>query len=363
MYKILLVEDDYEMRSNIKRYLELNNFTVFDAENGKEGAELAAIKQPDLIVSDISMPVLDGFEMLALLQKNISTATIPFLFLSARSDKSDVREGMKLGANDFLSKPFSFSELIDVINVQLKKKELEKKQSEDRIEQLRENIRLAIPHELRTPLNSILGISSILAKSEEFSEDTKEMVQMLNESAQRLHSTLEKYNRYVYVELITSDYAEINYLQSKITNAAQYIIEEIAYSYAEKFNRTKDLKFDLCSADLKISEEHFALLLEELLHNAFKFSLEGKEIAINSKNSNNIFSLTIKNTGQGFPKDALEQIGTFVQFDRKKYEQQGIGLGLIIVKRIISIYKGSLDIESDEKSYTAVTISLPLIEG
>ena len=101
MYKILLVEDDYEMRSNINRYLELNTFTVFDAENGKDGAELAAIKQPDLIDSDNSMPVLDGFEMLALLQKNISTATIPFLFLSARSDKSDVREGMKLVSNDF----------------------------------------------------------------------------------------------------------------------------------------------------------------------------------------------------------------------------------------------------------------------
>ncbi len=360
MYKILVVEDEFEMRSNIKRYLEFNDFIVFDAANGEEGVNSAIENLPDLIISDISMPVLDGFEMLTILQKNIKTATIPFLFLSARSDKTDFREGMKLGANDFLSKPFSFSELIDIINIQLKKKELEKRQSEDRIEKLRESIRMALPHELRTPLNAILGFSSLLLNSNEISNDNKDMLQMIYASAQRLNVVLEKYIRYANLELISSNLNEVKNLQAKFTSSVSYIISEIAYNIADKYNRREDLIINICNDDLKISEEHLLLLIEELFDNAFKFSVEGQIVDINSYENNEIFHLIIKDNGQGFPKDFMSQIGAFVQFERKKYEQQGTGLGLIIAKKIMSIYNGNIDITSDEKSYTTVTASLPI---
>jgi CRP/FNR family cyclic AMP-dependent transcriptional regulator len=122
--KILIVEDNAEVRENIAEILELSNYEVFTAENGKNGVELALNKIPDLIVCDIMMPVLDGYGVLHLLNKHIETYGIPFIFLTAKSEKSDLRKGMEMGADDYITKPFDGTELLNAIEVRLKKSEL-----------------------------------------------------------------------------------------------------------------------------------------------------------------------------------------------------------------------------------------------
>ncbi|MCB9194172.1 MAG: response regulator, partial [Flavobacteriales bacterium] len=105
MKTILLIEDDVDMRENTSEILELANFRVLKAENGRRGVDLARKEVPDLVLCDIMMPDLDGYGVLHLLGRDPSTAEIPFIFLSAKAERGDIRKGMELGADDYLTKP------------------------------------------------------------------------------------------------------------------------------------------------------------------------------------------------------------------------------------------------------------------
>ncbi|WP_153798372.1 response regulator [Foetidibacter luteolus] len=123
MKKILVIEDNDEVRENIAEILELSNYKVFTAPNGKEGVETALRELPDLVVCDIMMPVLDGYGVLHLLNKRVETNAIPFIFLTAKSEKGDFRKGMEMGADDYITKPFDGIELLNAVEIRLKKTE------------------------------------------------------------------------------------------------------------------------------------------------------------------------------------------------------------------------------------------------
>lgn len=125
-YTVLLIEDNSEMAENICSILELAKYNVIYAPNGKAGVDLAQQKHPDLILCDIMMPELDGYGVLHILNRDPETAGIPFIFLTAKADRSDFREGMNLGADDYVTKPFDGVDLLKVIEMRLKKSELVK---------------------------------------------------------------------------------------------------------------------------------------------------------------------------------------------------------------------------------------------
>lgn len=121
MKKILVIEDNLEVRENTCEILELSGYEVFSAENGKLGVQSALDKMPDLIICDVMMPVLDGFGALKILHKNPKTTNIPFIFLTAKVEKDDFRKGMNLGADDYITKPFTDIELLEAIEIRLEK--------------------------------------------------------------------------------------------------------------------------------------------------------------------------------------------------------------------------------------------------
>src|SRR4051812_28597128 len=126
--RILLIEDNQEIRENTAEILELSNYVVDTAENGKVGLEKALAQKPDLIICDIMMPVLDGYGVLHLLSKNEQLAGIPFIFLTAKSERTDFRRGMEMGADDYITKPFTDIELLNAIDSRLKKASALKKE-------------------------------------------------------------------------------------------------------------------------------------------------------------------------------------------------------------------------------------------
>jgi DNA-binding response OmpR family regulator len=121
MTKILLVEDNNEIRDNTTEILEMANYEVTTAVNGKEGFEIAVKEQPDLIICDIMMPVLDGYGLLHLINKNENLKSTPFIFLTAKTERSDFRKGMEMGADDYITKPFTDIELLNAIESRLQK--------------------------------------------------------------------------------------------------------------------------------------------------------------------------------------------------------------------------------------------------
>jgi CRP-like cAMP-binding protein len=120
--KVLIIEDNNDIRENVVEILEMAGYQVFEASNGKVGVDLAVKNLPDIILCDIMMPELDGYGVLYLLNKNPETATIPFIFLTAKAERLDLRKGMEMGADDYLTKPFDDMELLNAIEIRLKKK-------------------------------------------------------------------------------------------------------------------------------------------------------------------------------------------------------------------------------------------------
>ncbi len=143
MKKILLIEDNNDIRENTAEILELANYKVFTAENGKVGVEVALKEKPDLIICDIMMPVLDGYGVFHLLHKNPETRDTPFIFLSAKTERADVRKGMALGADDYITKPFEGTELLEAVEGRLKKASMVKEKIAEGIEGLNQLMNVA----------------------------------------------------------------------------------------------------------------------------------------------------------------------------------------------------------------------------
>ena len=137
MKRILIIEDNPEIRENTAEILELSNYQVFTAENGKIGIEIATKETPDLIICDIMMPEMDGYGVLHVLSRNQQTNTIPFIFLSAKAERGDVRKGMEMGADDYLTKPFDDIELLNAIESRLRRSEALKTSYENNAEGVR----------------------------------------------------------------------------------------------------------------------------------------------------------------------------------------------------------------------------------
>ncbi|WP_217603034.1 response regulator [Chitinophaga sp. GbtcB8] len=128
MQTILLIEDNTDIRENTAEILDLAGYKVLTAENGKLGVELALQQKPDLVICDIMMPVLDGFGVLHMLQRNDDLQDVPFIFLTAKTERTDFRKGMEMGADDYITKPFSGTELLHAIEGRLKKALLKKQE-------------------------------------------------------------------------------------------------------------------------------------------------------------------------------------------------------------------------------------------
>ncbi len=172
MKRILLIEDNKDVRENTAEILKLAHYTVFTAKNGKEGVEIAQTEKPDLIICDIMMPVLDGHGVLLMLSKNEDTSSIPFIFLTAKAERSDVRKGMEMGADDYLTKPFDDVELLNAIEIRLKKNDILRREFTKNMEGIDEFMNKAKGMASLKKLSDDRDIRIYKKKEDIFKEDT-----------------------------------------------------------------------------------------------------------------------------------------------------------------------------------------------
>ncbi len=198
MKSILLIEDNTEMRENISEILNLSNYKVYNAENGKKGVDMAIKNKPDLIICDIMMPELDGFGVLHILSKKPETMGIPFIFLTAKSEKTDFRKGMNLGADDYITKPFNDVELLDAMEMRLKKSEFLKKEYSPSQEGLNEFIDDVKGIEELKKLSSERRVKSFKKKDNIFMEgDMATGIYFISKGKVKTHKTNEDGKDYI----------------------------------------------------------------------------------------------------------------------------------------------------------------------
>jgi len=363
MTKILVIEDAEPLRNDIIEMLSFEGFDVRGAENGVIGVAVANDYKPDLIICDIMMPELDGYGVLDALRKQEHTVAIPFIFLTAKTDRTDIRQGMGLGADDYLTKPFVASELLETIQARLRKRDTLQDMAEHKLRELSDSIITALPHELRTPLNTIIGFSDMLiAEANRLPPDQViDWAQHINTAAQRLYRLVENYLMYVRVEVITHNHAEMRALKQKYLDHPGSIIQFQAMHKTQQADREGDLVFDLVEdTRVHISDHDLGKIVEELIDNALKFSDAGKPVCLRTSLDGDHYVLRVEDKGRGMTREQMESIGAYMQFERWFYEQQGSGLGLAIVRRLAELYGGRMQLESDLDRGTTATVYLPL---
>ncbi len=362
MTKILVIEDEESIRENILELLEAEDFQGIGAINGKIGIKMAIDQIPDLILCDMMMPETDGHGVLKALRSEPLTATIPFIFLTAKADKSDIRRGMELGADDYITKPCTPQELLKAIAIRLEKHKAISRKSQKTLDELRTNISMSLPHELRTPLNAILGFSELmLSEYQVFEEsDILDMLGQINTSGHRLYRLIQNFLLYAELEIAATNPELLKEMRSSEFSCIKSLLTQKAQQQAKLVNRTDDLQLNLEDFSVAIDSVKLAKIVEELLDNAFKFSLEGTPVLLSTLVEDRTFILSVKDRGRGMTADQIAQLEAYRQFDRKLYQQAGLGLGLAIVQRLAELHGGEFKIESLPQQETIVCVSLPI---
>jgi two-component system, sensor histidine kinase and response regulator len=359
--KILVIDDEEWLREMIQLALRQRGYDVIEAHGGHDGIEKARAELPDLILCDVNMGKVNGYLTLAALRTEAPTAAIPFILMTGLADNAGMRHGMELGADDYLPKPFTTDVLYAAVEARLKKSQTVHDEAERKLAHLRDNISLMMPHEMRTPLNGIISNAELLATSATTlkASDVAEMGQEILKSSQRLERLIENFLIYAQLELIAADPKNVNALRIGKSEQPASLIKKIAGAQAVSAMRLNDLKIEAVDVLVPMSEEYFSKVVNELVQNAFKFSEVGSPVKVRLAEAFNGVELSVTDQGRGFSTEQIRRIGAYVQFDRKMQDQQGLGMGLVIAKRLAELHGGTLSIEGSKGSGTTVTVKLP----
>jgi signal transduction histidine kinase len=362
MSVILVIEDEENIRENICEMLRAENFTVIDAENGQQGVAYAKEIVPDLILCDVMMPDFDGYYVLSEIRSNSSTQITPFIFLTAKTTKEDMRLGMDLGADDYLSKPFTRNELMSAITTRLIKQVAVERKSREKLDDLRFSITRSLPHEFHTPLNGIMSMAKLLREDYAVIDEDEalDMLESIYYSAERLYKLTQNfllYSRLLLIEKNPDQVIALKKLQQE--SPTKEVIRDIALEKAKEANRERDLRLQLHEATVPMSQPKLKKIIEEIIDNAFKFSRIGTLVEVTSECINNTFHISVSDRGRGMTEAQIASIGAYMQHEREIYEQQGSGLGLSVAKLLVELHGGELLIDSIPGKHTSIVITFP----
>jgi signal transduction histidine kinase len=362
MNKILMIEDNEEILEEVLTWLSLEGYEAMGATNGQQGIDLALQQRPDLILSDIMMPEKDGHRVLLELRTHAATALTPFIFTTAKQAKVDVRYGMELGADDYITKPFGREELLNAVQSRLARAQLILQQHDQRVHEARNSLLYRLPHELRTPLVGILGVGELLSQDADSltPADIAEYAGLITSSGQQLYRLVENHLLYAQLELHATTPAQAALSNPDRVAPAAPVIQESSALVAAHYGREATMATDLQLGMVQMTREDLAKVIHELVDNACKFSAPTTMIELVGRVVQQHYQVTVTDQGRGIAPADLARVGAFVQFERANYEQPGSGLGLAIAQRLVELAGGALALMSTPAVGTVVTVTLPL---
>lgn len=355
--KIIVIEDDELIRENVVDFLSLNSFIVTGFGDGVTALEAINKEVPDLILCDISLPGLSGHDIIGKLKESDATAEIPFIFLSAHAERSDVRNSMDLGADDYLIKPFTMQQLAASVNSRLEKAEKSKSRLFKELNNKLENFPKILSHELNTPLNGILGLTSLLLENLESldKEEIRQYLEAILTSADRLTTTKQKLLVFFNLLNITkpkvSEFVYLNQIQENLVKHIK--------TTAKSKNRLEDFQYNLLThpsidkLKVPIPYSYLFTIFEEQIDNAVKFSNPKSTITVNFKLEKE--DLIIEIINEGHLKIKFNPNEMFMEVNNSLHGSQGFGLGIFIIKKLCSLFDCLFTLTQDESLVIAKT--------
>lgn len=367
MKKILVIEDEPAVRNNLRLLLKAEGFEFIGAENGDVGVKFATVHKPDLIICDIMMPDFDGYAVLNTLRQDKTTAMIPFIFLTAKADRADLRQGMQLGADDYLTKPFTRAELLEAIAIRLKKQEAVTN-LQNKIQELQElnvkkdDLLATVSHELRAPLANMKMMIQMLEVIP--NEERKQHYRKLLEA--ECVREMDMVNNILDWQRLESEIQET----SLETLILQYWLSNIIEPFQLRIEqRQQILKVNLPPHLPPITSDRPCLeqILRELVNNACKYTPKCGEISISvelndsarESNSTKTVIFKIANQAEIAPAYLPKIFDKFYRVPNADFwKQGGSGLGLALVHQLVEKLEGTIQIKSSD-GWTTFTVQIP----
>lgn len=346
-YRILLVDDNQIVLNVTADYLRAQGFEVFIAHDGSEALQLLGKDAPDLIVSDIMMPGMDGYAFYQNVSEQPEWCHIPFLFLSALGANGDIRTGKELGCDDYLVKPFDPTELVSTIRGKLARAKRRDAVSRSYIEDYRKRVINTLSHEFRTPLVAInTGSELLLDQHDALQPDrVQSLLQSIHRGGQRLQRLV---NDFMALQQIDSGSAE-NAAKRLRREAAVTDILEMALD-VEREELGNDCPQIIAHVPagaenwmIHVYESQVTDAVCRLLSNAIKFGGLGFSVEVGLRGNDATVEFWIRDHGPGLScEDANRACQMFMQIDRDRFEQQGCGVGLAIAQYYVDLNAGNL---------------------
>jgi signal transduction histidine kinase len=353
---ILIIDDEPALLLGLAAKIRRQGYQVVTASNGSEGLQRAKEAMPDLILSDVMMPPPNGFELRKLMGQDPRLASIPFIFLTARSGVEDRVNGIRDGADDYITKPFVTEELFARIEAVLRRVNVARERGREEVrasaqqdmEQLKREILQNFQHEIRTPLsNIIMPLELVVNKKFEDPEEQIQFVRTALSSVDRLESLVTD-----FILLTNIDHGDLNRIRQRIDlhNHILFPLQKrLARYQAKELNFIPQIKGD---GVLAAPRREFTQALVHLLDNACKFSPErGKVIFALEYDTNGGARIWIQDEGPGIPADLREKVfARYFQISQgDNREQEGLGVGLFIARSVFSSLGGSVTILNSPK--------------
>lgn len=365
---ILVVDDNQANLRLLTDVLSSRNYRVHEALNGPEALRIAQSALPDLVLLDISMPGMDGFEVCTRLKADVSTRDIPVIFISALSDIDDVVRGFEVGGVDYITKPFKFREVLARIASQLtlvrQRQEIEALRHQDRqtFESLNrmknEFIRMAT-HDLRNPLNVILGYRSVLQRL----TVAEEHGALMDEALQAIDDNVEKMRKLV-TDMLDLAQMETSWQFKPAPVSLAGLLEKAVGNFhliAEQKGITLALAPPTGDTTVIVDASAITRVVDNLIVNALKYTPPGERIAVRAKLRGQHAIIQVGDTGIGIPPEDVPRV--FDAFYRVKRpdvpDVEGTGLGLSIVKAIVERHGGHIDVRSKVGTGSVFSVILP----
>jgi CheY-like chemotaxis protein len=340
---ILVIEDDLEIQNCLHDLLEVHGHSVLAATNGVDGIELAK-SVPDLILCDIAMPAKGGYEVITTIRSLPRCQDIPFIFLTARAGRAEQRYGMAMGADDYITKPFSERDILDAIAARLRRQRPMRERVAELLAKQRAVADAPWSHELMTPLCGILGGLELMEAEADHIDPRalRKHLGLIREGAERQHALSRKLVTYYELERLKSANPPRQFRCNDTTAA----VSAGATAAANAAKRSSDLILHCAQEAVGLSDAYLRVAVGELVENAFRFSPPGRLVSVTGERQGARFHVAVADQGQGMSAEQRLRIEAFRQFGRSEREQQGLGLGLAIVRSAVELAAGELSLET-----------------
>jgi two-component system sensor histidine kinase/response regulator len=360
---ILVLDDNSDFLTNIELILEMEGYRVLSACSGSEALTLLDQTKPDLIISDIMMPEMDGYEFYQRVRRNLDLLTVPFIFLSAKGEREEVRFGKRLGVDEYLTKPLEPKDLLIAVRAKLRRLREIKAGSRQEVERLKGVVLRVLSHELRTPLTMVKAAVELLVESKIhlYDEEEQALLSLASKGGERLETLIMDVLTVMNIE--AGGAKKLFEIEKQEVDLSCCIEDALAGCGREATSRGVAIRVDVPKGFPVVVgyPEQLTDVLRRLLDNAIKFSPQiGGQVVIRARSEDGGVKVSVEDEGVGIPMAEIPKIfDLFYQVNRDQYEQQGIGIGLTIARELVEIHGGSIEVESEVGKGSTFTVVLP----